>query len=59
MSKGYEYSDQEYAAGGNGSVVDAIYHKAKAPWDVGNPYIEPCRIRLPTSVKSHDIIHMA
>ena len=40
MSKGYEYSDQEYAAGGNGSVVDAIYHKAKAPMDVGNPYIE-------------------
>ena len=40
MSKGYEYSDQEYAAGGSGSVVDAIYHKAKAPMDVGNPYIE-------------------
>ncbi len=40
MSKGYEYSDQEYAAGGNGSVVDALYHKAKAPMDVGNPYIE-------------------
>ena len=40
MSKGYEYSDQEYSVGGNGSVADAIYHKAKAPMDVGNPYIE-------------------
>ena len=36
----YEYSNQEYPVGGNGSVTDAIYREAKAPVDVGNPYIE-------------------
>ena len=40
MNKGYVYSDQPYSVGGNGSVADAVYHKAKAPMDIGNPYIE-------------------
>ena len=40
MKESYSYSDQEYTVGGNGTVVDAIYHKAKSPIDIGNRYIE-------------------
>lgn len=40
MKENYSYSDQEYKAGGNGTIVDAIYHKAKSPLDIGNRYIE-------------------
>lgn len=40
MKESYSYSDQEYKVGGNGTVVDAIYHKAKSPIDIGNRYIE-------------------
>lgn len=40
MRENYSYSDQEYKVGGNGTIVDAIYHKAKSPSDIGNRYIE-------------------
>ena len=40
MKESYSYSDQEYTVGGNGTVVDAIYRKAKSPIDIGNRYIE-------------------
>lgn len=40
MRENYAYSDQEYKVGGNGTIVDAIYHKAKSPSDIGNRYIE-------------------
>ena len=40
MNNNYSYSEEEYLVGGNGSVADAIYRKAKAAMDIGNPYIE-------------------
>ncbi|WP_300278052.1 AAA family ATPase [uncultured Subdoligranulum sp.] len=40
MNNKYSYSEEEYLVGGNGSVADAIYRKAKATMDTGNPYIE-------------------